>query len=200
MSASSRPFADRERAELADLLEELGPGAPTCCTGWTTAHLAAHLAVRDRRPDAMVGYGVEAARGGGPLPSWAHRLEDELRESTPFPEVVAQVRSGPPFWSPMSWPGIRSFNTTEFAIHHEDARRAQPGWTPRSLARADQDALWTATTFFARRVRGGVILRRTDVEGVEKRVGAGSRTVAGEPLELLLWTSGRHDVALVTLS
>ena len=41
---------------------------------------------------------------------------------------------------------------------------------------------------------------RTDVEGVEKRVGAGSRTVAGEPLELLLWTSGRHDVALVTLS
>jgi hypothetical protein len=31
-------------------------------------------------------------------------------------------------------------------------------------------------------------------------VGAGSRTVAGEPLELLLWTSGQHDVARVTLS
>jgi uncharacterized protein (TIGR03085 family) len=199
MTASSRPFPDRERAELADLLDKLGPDAPTCCEGWTTAHLAAHLAVRDRRPDALVGYGVEAATGGGPLPSWAHRLEDRLRESTPFPEVVAQVRSGPPFWSPMSWPGGRALNTSEFAIHHEDVRRAQPDWAPRALPQADQDALWAATAYFGRRVRGGVVLRRTDVDGVERRIGDGGRTVAGEPMELLLWTSGRRDVARVTL-
>ena len=43
MTSSSRPLAERERAALADLLEELGPDAPTCCEGWTTAHLAAHL-------------------------------------------------------------------------------------------------------------------------------------------------------------
>ena len=200
MSASSRPFPDRERAELADLLGALGPDAPTCCAGWTTAHLAAHLVVRDRRPDAMLGLGVEAVAGDGPLPAWTHRLEDRLRESTPFPKVVAQLRSGPPLWSPMAWPGGRSLNTTEFAIHHEDARRAQPGWVPRVLSAADQDALWSAVAFFGRRVRGGVVLRRTDVDGVERRVGDGGRTLAGEPMELLLWTSGRRDVARVTVS
>ena len=200
MTASSRSFVDRERAELADELDKLGPDAPTCCEGWTTAHLAAHLVVRDRRPDAMLGLGVEAAMGPGPLPSWAHRLEARLRESTPFAEVVARFRSGPPPWTPLAWPGLSSLNTTEFAIHHEDARRAQPGWTPRSLARADQDSLWTATAYFGRRVRGGVVLRRTDVDGVERRIGDGGRTVAGEPMELLLWTSGRRDVARVTVS
>jgi uncharacterized protein (TIGR03085 family) len=198
MSASSRPLADRERGELADLLEKLGPDAPTCCAGWTTAHLAAHLVVRDRRPDALVGFGVEEVVGGGRLPSWAHELERRLREATPFPEIVARLRSGPPAWSPMAWPGGRSLNTSEFAIHHEDARRAQPDWAPRQLSRADQDSLWNATAFLARRVRGGVVLRRTDVEGVEKRIGAGGRTLAGEPMELLLWTSGRREIARIT--
>ena len=200
MSASSPSFPDRERAELADLLDSLGPDASTCCAGWTTAHLAAHLVVRDRRPDALLGYGMEAVSGDGPLPAWAHRLERRLRESTPFPQVVAQVRSGPPVWSPLAWPGARSFNTSEFAIHHEDARRAQPGWVPRVLSRADQDALWTATAYFGRAVRGGVVLRRTDVDGVERRIGDGGRTVAGEPMELLLWTSGRREVARVEVS
>jgi hypothetical protein len=86
----------------------------------------------------------------------------------------------------------------EFAIHHEDVRRAQPEWAPRTLSRADQDALWNAATLFARRVRGGVLLSRTDVDGVdgvETRIGSAGRMVAGEPLELLLWTSGRRDVA-----
>jgi uncharacterized protein (TIGR03085 family) len=200
MTASSRPFAERERAELADLLDELGPHAPTCCGGWTTAHLAAHLAVRDRRPDALLGFGVEEVTGDGPLPWWAHRLERRLRESTSYADVVAQVRSGPPIWSVLAWPGGRTFNVAEFAIHHEDVRRAQPRWTPRKLTRADQDALWTPATLFARRVRGGVVLRRTDVDGVETRVGSGGRTVAGEPLELLLWAAGRRDVARVTVS
>ena len=48
--------------------------------------------------------------------------------------------------------------------------------------------------------RGGLVLRRSDVPGVEKRVGAGSRTVTGEPLELMLWVSGRRDVARVAVA
>jgi len=35
---------------------------------------------------------------------------------------------------------------------------------------------------------------------VEKRVGAGGRIVAGEPMELLLWAAGRRDVARVTVT
>src|SRR5215212_8490759 len=104
MTASSPSLPSRERAALADLLDELGPGAPTCCAGWTTAHLAAHLVVRDRRPDALPGFGAEIVLGDNPLTSWSHRLEDRLRTSTPYPSVVARVRSGPPAWSPLAWP------------------------------------------------------------------------------------------------
>ena len=51
-----------------------------------------------------------------------------------------------------------------------------------------------------RRRSPGLVLRRSDVPGVEKRYGAGGRTVEGEPLELLLWAAGRRDVARVTVS
>jgi uncharacterized protein (TIGR03085 family) len=201
MTRSSRPLADRERADLADLLDELGPGASTCCAGWDTAHLAAHLVVRDRRPDALPGFGLEQLSAG--LGAWSHRLEDRLRTSTGYPEVVARVRSGPPAWLPMGWPGLRTvLNSTEYAIHHEDVRRAQPGWAPRPLPAGDQDELWRSVAFFARRatsaVPGSLVLRRADAPGVEKRAGRGEpTTVTGEPLELLLWTSGRKDVARV---
>ena len=40
----------RERHELSDLLDQLGPDQPTLCEGWTTADLAAHLVVRERDP------------------------------------------------------------------------------------------------------------------------------------------------------
>lgn len=203
MNSSSPSFADRERAALADLLAELGPGAPTLCAGWDTTHLAAHLVVRERRPDALVGLGAEAVGVGGPVASWPHRLEDGLRTSAPYAEVVDRLRAGPPPWSPLSWPPVaRALNTTEFVIHHEDVRRAQPDWSPRQLPRTAQDGLWDAVGLFARRAAGrrGLVLRRTDADRAEKRFGAGGRTVDGEPLELLLWASGRRDVARVDVS
>jgi uncharacterized protein (TIGR03085 family) len=203
MSTSSRSFPQRERAELADLLETLGPDAPTCCEGWTTANLAAHLVVRDRRPDALAGYGLEEAGLGGPLAAWSHRQEDRLRTSTPFADVVALLRSGPPRWSLLALPMVGPMlNTAEFGIHHEDVRRAQPGWAPRDLPRAVQDQLWSASAFYARRAAGrrGLVLRRADVPGAERRLGDGGRTVEGEPMELLLWAAGRRDVARVEVS
>jgi uncharacterized protein (TIGR03085 family) len=203
VTTSSRPFPDHERSQLVDLLAHLGPDAPTLCEGWTTAHLAAHLAVRDRRPDALPGYGLEMLPRARRLGRWSHRLEDRLRESTPYAEVVDQVRSGPPPWAPMAWPAVaHAVNVSEFAIHHEDVRRAQPGWQPRILSRAEQGQVWRASALYARRAAGprGLVLRRSDVPGEEKRIGAGGRTVAGEPLELLLWAAGRRDVAQVTVS
>ena len=203
MSSSSPSFAQRERRELADLLADVGPDAPTLCGGWDTAHLAAHLVVRDNRPDALLGYGLEAAGVGGPFAAWAHRAEDRLRTSTPYADVVARVRSGPHSWLPTAWPPVaRAINATEFAIHHEDVRRARPDWTVRDLPREDQDTLWSAAALYARRAGGrrGVVFRRSDVAGVEKRVGAAGRTVQGEPMELLLWAAGRRDVARVEVS
>jgi uncharacterized protein (TIGR03085 family) len=197
---SPAPFARRERAGLADLLDTLGPGAPTCCAGWETAHLAAHLVVRDRRPDAVPGYALEALPVGRPLREHAARLEDRLRTGTPYAEVVAAVRSGPRPWLPMGWPVLGdAVNAAEYAIHHEDVRRARPGWEARPLPRADQDLLWRAATLFARRVSGGAVLRRTDGPAAEKRIGAGGTAVAGDPMELLLWASGRRGVARIEL-
>src|SRR3954470_5851996 len=200
---SSSSLAGRERAALADLLEKMGPDAPTCCAGWTTAHLAAHVVARDRRPDAMPGYGLEqlSPRLGG----WAHHVEDRLRESADYADLVARVREGAPRWSPMGWPGVDGLvNTTEFAIHHEDVRRARPGWTPRKLSRADQDQLWRAVGLVARRAARGrtLVLPLADVPRLDKRLGSGEpvKTVTGEPLELLLWVSGRKDVARVAIS
>ena len=44
-----------ERQQLCDELERLGPDAPTLCEGWATRDLAAHLFVRDARPDLSIG-------------------------------------------------------------------------------------------------------------------------------------------------
>jgi uncharacterized protein (TIGR03085 family) len=200
VTTSPAPLAARERAALADLLDAVGPDAPTCCAGWTTGHLAAHLVVRDHRPDAGPGYALESLPIGRGLHAHSARLEERMRTATPFPEVVERVRGGAPRWSPMGWPGIGNLvNAGEYAIHHEDVRRAQPDWEPRELSRADRDLLWRTATLFARRV-GGATLRRTDVPGVEKRIGKAATTVTGDPMELLLWTSGRQGVARVAVS
>jgi len=199
------PLVDRERAALADLLADLGPAAATCCAGWDTAHLAAHLVVREGRPDAGVGYGFEQLPFGRRIAAWSHAVEDRLRTSTPYPEIIARLRSGPPVWMPFAWPVVgRLANTTEFAIHHEDVRRAQPGWVPRELSRTDQDELWRSLGWFGRaaamRSGGGLRFRRSD-SGAERIAGRSpAKTVAGEPLELLLWASGRTDVADVDVT
>ena len=39
-----------ERAQLADLFDELGPEAPTLLGPWTTRDLAAHLVLREHDP------------------------------------------------------------------------------------------------------------------------------------------------------
>ena len=207
MTSSSRPLAARERAALADLLEELGPDAPTCCEGWTTAHLAAHLVTRDRRPDTMPGFALETTPVGGPFAAWSHHVEDRLRAGTGYADLVARVRSGPPRWLPTAWPPVAAVvDTAEYAIHHEDVRRAQPGWAPRELPREAQDLLWGNVVLFGRaavgRVPGALVLRRSDAPGVQRRYGSGTpeTVVEGEPLELLLWASGREDVARVEIS
>src|SRR4051794_16351957 len=104
MASSSPTFVAQERRQLADLLARGGPAAPTLCAGWDTAHLAAHVVVRERRPDALVGLGAEQVSPDSRLAAYTHRLEDTLRQSTPYSDVVDRLRTGPPAWSPMAWP------------------------------------------------------------------------------------------------
>lgn len=85
-------YARSERLALADLLARLGPDAPTLCEGWTTRDLAAHLVVRDRRPDASAGQLIKGLRPYGEKVRLAKAAE-------PYEHILEQVRR-PPWWSP----------------------------------------------------------------------------------------------------
>jgi uncharacterized protein (TIGR03085 family) len=189
--------AKRERLLLADLLEASGPDAPTLCEGWTTRDLAAHLVVRERRPDAAGGILIKQ------LASRLERVMDEMR-AKPYEELIQLVRTGPPRFSPFSLKQVdEASNTVEFYVHTEDVRRAQPDWTPRELDAVFQDTLWSRLERMARVMgRGaptGLVLRRPDGRTVVAHRGLPVVTVTGEPAELLLFAYGRQSAARVEL-
>ena len=194
MSASQH--ARRERQELAELMLALGPDAPTLCEGWTTRDLAAHLVVRESRPDAAAGIVV------APLSGWTERVQRSAA-TRPWPELVRSVRTGPPTLSVFSLPGMEGMaNLVEYVVHHEDVRRAQPGWAPRDLPADLADELWSRLRqmgrLMYRRVPVGVTLVRTDGTGGELVVRDRQPmvTLTGPVLELLLRTYGRTAVHL----
>ncbi len=184
--------ARQERQELCDLLLEVGPDAPTLCAGWMTRDLAAHLVVRESRPDAAVGILVK------PLAGYADSVQAKVA-MRPWPELVRDVRTGPPLLSVFRLPGAQGLaDPFEFAVHHEDVRRARPGWVPRELPTGEQDLLWQrlarAGRLLARKSPVGVALRRSDTgEMIIAKAGTPSVTLVGEPLELVLRLYGRSE-------
>ena len=192
MSASDH--AHRERLELADLLDAVGPDAPTLCEGWTARDLAAHLVVREARPDAALGV------AGGPLAGWTARVtEGEARKD--YSSIVQKVRSGPPLLSVFSIPGMAAkVNLVEYVIHHEDVIRGQEGWTARQLPADLSDELWSKVSMAAKRrfskAKGGVRIIRTDGSrgALVAHEGEPMVVVSGSALEILMLSFGRHKV------
>lgn len=200
-----------ERTALCDLLAELGPDQPTLCAGWQTGDLAAHLVLRERRPDA--GAGVL----GGPLAGYTRRVQDRLLARTPFPRLVDMIRTGPPRLSLFALPGMdERANLVEYFVHHEDVRRAQPSWQPRTIDPDLAGELWRRLRLARLLLRGapvGVELVRSDVTGSlggrhQRRHGTADGrvritvlartpvvTVTGDPGELTMWTMGRTTAA-----
>ena len=127
----------RERYALCDTFEAVGPDAPTLCTPWRTRDLAAHLVIREGRPDAAVGLLVP------PLAQRAQRVQDGYAAGS-WPELVERVRTGPPPWSPTRFEAVDAVvNLAELFIHHEDVLRAAPGWEPRPLPADLEQGLWS---------------------------------------------------------
>ncbi|MEU9140251.1 TIGR03085 family metal-binding protein [Streptomyces sp. NPDC048404] len=189
--------AKRERLLLADLLEAVGPEAPTLCEGWTSRDLAAHVVVRERRPDAA---------GGLVVKQLAPRLERVMAEfaEKPYEELIRLIRTGPPRFSPFTLKQVdEASNVVEFYVHTEDVRRARPDWTPRELDAVFQEALWSRLDRTARLMgRGaptGVVLRRPNGQTTVLNKGTPVVTVTGEPSELLIFAFGRQGVADVEL-
>lgn len=196
-------YAREERAALCALLDATGPDAPTLCEGWRTKDLAAHLVMRERRPDAAAGLMVTA------LAKHTQRVQYALAGRVPFPELVSQIKAGPPAWSVFRLPGVDDrANLVEYFVHHEDVRRAAEGWQPRDIAPGLAEVLWQRlrlARLIMRRVPVGVEVVRDDVAappgGRRVRIMVSAKTpvvtVTGHPAELTLWALGRRMAAKV---
>ena len=198
-------YARDERTALCALFDETGPEAPTLCEGWLTRHLAAHLVLRERRPDAAAGI------LGGPLAGYTKRVTETLATGTPFPRLVEQIRSGPPALSLFRIHGVdERANLVEYFVHHEDVRRAAEGWEPRTVKNGLADVLWQRlrlSRMLFRRATVGVELVRDDLTvdpGQQPvRITAKAKTpvvtLTGHPAELMMWALGRSTAAQVRL-
>jgi len=170
----------------------VGPDDPTLCEGWRTADLAAHLVVRERRPDAAAGLVVP------PLSGYLERVQRQVRDRRAWPDLVATVRAGPPL---LLRPGFIDgpMNAGEFFIHHEDVRRAQPGWEPRDPGDDLERALWSRLKLMARVLRRsvpvGLVLEAPGHGRVTVKAADPSVTVVGPPSELALVASGRQGAS-----
>jgi uncharacterized protein (TIGR03085 family) len=187
-----------EREALCDLLEELGPMAPTLVGSWTTHDLAAHLVLREHDPAAAPGLVIPGAWS-----RFAERRRLALKGSD-YADLVATVRSGPP-------PGFFRFgwvrrvaNLNEFYVHHEDVRRAR-GDGPRTNPPAEDEAIFRnlarAPWLLARRLKGvGLELEWVGTDRVIRaRRGRPTARVRGLPGELLLYLFGRRDAAEIEI-
>jgi uncharacterized protein (TIGR03085 family) len=190
-------YADSERQSLADLLLTLGPDAPTINEGWQTRHLAAHLVLRERRPDASAGLVIPALGGR------TERLLQQMA-AEPYADLIARLRR-PPRWGLLTNPLVNELvNGLEFLVHHEDVRRAQPDWQPRELSPGHQAAVWKQVPLMARmalRRFPAALLVQAPGHG-ERPAGAGGEPlrVVGAPSELALFLMGRQRVARVQLT
>lgn len=192
--ADSRRTHETEREEFAATFLALGPTAPTILPGWDSAALLEHLHLRERAPHLML-----AHRLPDPLSGRARAALERYR-STPWEQRVAGFRTAPGPLSPIGRLDALS-GQSELLIHHEDLRRAQDGWEPRRTSAARAEDAWRAVGLMAplaMSVRADVTLvSPLGGRRLRARRSAGSLRVHGEPLELLLWVSGREEVARV---
>ncbi|PRQ10534.1 TIGR03085 family protein [Corynebacterium sp. 13CS0277] len=190
-------LAATTRADLARLLLNLGPDAPTLCEGWTTRDLAVHLLVRETRPDAAAGMFLP------PLGRHLAQVTAATRAGD-FSDVARRWAAGP---HGLARVADRRMNTVEHFVHLEDVRRAQQGAEPLALSSDEARELHRAAVPFVRMLlrtstapvvlvpRGLPRIVCADRTGVVTRGSAPARVV-GTIGEIVLWAFGR-DVAAV---
>jgi uncharacterized protein (TIGR03085 family) len=191
--------AQRERAALCDLFTEVGPDAPTLCGDWTTRDLAAHLVVRERRPDAAIGIVLSKAAG------YTDKVQSSVATGE-WDDLVDTVRSGPPIWSPTKIGAIdKAANTIEFFVHLEDVRRAGDDWEPRELDADLTEMLYSMLSKMAKRLVKsspvGIVLEPDDGRAtIVAKQAEPSVTVSGSVGELVLFVYGRQAHSRVAIA
>lgn len=167
----------------------VGPDAPTLCEGWTTRDLAAHLVIREYRLDAAPGIMIPF------FASHTAKVQSQVTEQNDWDELIDKISAGPPVYSPLKLLDAVA-NVAEMFIHHEDVRRAQPGWQPRPLEPGLSATLGRTLPLMARltlaKVPGRVALRTPEGKTVLTAGQGPAVTVTGPPEELLLFSVGRQ--------
>jgi len=181
-------FARLERSALCQTARDVGPDAPTLCAGWNVGDLILHRLVRERRPWATLGAVVPALEG-------LSRQARESYESHSFDELLDMLVAPPLVLRPEL--AERLVNGVEFFVHHEDIRRAQPGWTPRTVPADGAADIWVGLSLLGRMVgrRVGVPLEVTDGHRRKTLYDGPDPVVLTAPVsELLLFLTGRSEV------
>src|SRR3954453_7528923 len=183
-------WAAHERAALVTALTEVGPDAPTLCEGWTAADLAAHVYVRERRPDAALG-----VLPLGPLSAYTDRVMASTLRSLGYDEVVRRIAHVPAHLRVGSLDSL--INTVEYFVHTEDVRRPNRLPTrdlPDEFEHTICRRLWKQARRFFRRVDARLTLVPTIGEPVA--LGSGEPLeVRGRPSELMLLAFNRKGAA-----
>jgi uncharacterized protein (TIGR03085 family) len=180
---------------LVGALRELGPDAPVVPDGWTTADMAAHLYVRERRADAMPGVVLP-----GRLARHTDRVMASVLRVHTYDHIVDRIATGPP----MALRAVDDLlNLFEYFVHTEDIRRAN-GMSPRDLPLDLEQVMWRRLRPLLRGMFRRV--RRLQLEFVTEH---GDRTVIGNgptlrllgPVgEIVLYAYDRKQIAEVSLS
>ncbi|MGO1384420.1 MAG: TIGR03085 family metal-binding protein [Arachnia sp.] len=184
-------LAKRQRALICDLLLELGPDAPTLNEGWKTQDLAAHLWIREHKPQAMLGMFVKKYE------AFTERVQTNAVATHGYTALVERLRTP----ALMVRPVDAVMNGAEFFIHHMDVLRAND--RDQTLSSHDEDSLRAPLKMFAAKVAKGygdrLVLDSND--GKQLELGRGTRPVhvIGKPSELILFVSGRTEDAKVDL-
>ncbi|WP_233492501.1 maleylpyruvate isomerase family mycothiol-dependent enzyme [Blastococcus sp. TF02A-30] len=183
---------DRERLELADLLDGLTDEEwerPSLCAGWRVRDVVAHLALAHTGPARAA---VDLARARGSLPRMIHDTAVRHAELPPA-ALVAQIRAMA--GSRRTAPGVSHLEPLlDVLVHGQDIAlplgRSRP--MPVDAAATAATRVWTmpwpmATTFSARRRLRGLRLTATDADWA-----AGDGEPVEGPIEaLLLLLTGR---------
>jgi len=187
-------WAAHEREAFVEALNEVGPDAPTLCEGWTAADLAAHVYVRERRPDAALG-----VLPLGPLTAYTNRVMNSVLRAYSYEKLVRKVSEVAPILRAAHLD--EAINVVEFFIHTEDLRR--PNKLPlRDMPEGFEQKVWSRLRrqgrMSFRRVPARIRLVPTVGGGTPVEFGSGELVeVRGRPSELMMLAFNRKADAVV---
>ncbi|MFF4364227.1 maleylpyruvate isomerase family mycothiol-dependent enzyme [Streptomyces sp. NPDC001604] len=184
---------DRERADLADLLERLGPtewDTPTRCGDWRIRDVAAHLTLGARSDYRWVLRELVRARGN--MDRMIHDASVRAG-AAPVEEILADLRSlvGSRRMAPLTTPRE---SLLDVLVHGQDIALAlgRMREMPRAAARDAADRVWTMRVPPRPWPLPHARLVATDIEWARGEAG---EEIRGPVAALLLLLTGRPEAA-----